>query len=45
MELVVPSPKFHSQVAILPVEVSVKLMVNGAVPKETLSVKLAAGTL
>jgi hypothetical protein len=41
--LVVPSPKFHDPVVMLPVEVSVKVTVSGAVPEVGVVVKLAAG--
>ena len=41
--LVAPSPKFQLQAAMLPVEASVKLTFNGAVPVVGLALKPATG--
>jgi hypothetical protein len=41
--LVVPSPKFHDRLVILPVEVSVKLTDTGAIPDVGVAEKLATG--
>ena len=40
-----PSPKFHDHVVMLPVEVSVKVTVSGAVPEVGLALKPAVGTV
>ncbi len=40
--LVVPSPKLHSRLVIVPVEASVKLTARGAVPLVGVAVKPAA---
>jgi hypothetical protein len=41
--LVEPSPKFHDLLAIVPVDVSVKLTDTGAMPDVTLDAKFATG--
>jgi hypothetical protein len=41
----VPSPKFQDRVVMLPVEVSVKFTVTGAVPEVGVAVKFATGAV